>query len=430
MKYIKKILGNGMHIIMVPIKYTKIISMGFFIKAGSRNETDENSGIAHFLEHMMFKGTKNRNAKKLFSELDTMGSLYNAATTTQHTYYYIYGNSDNTKHLLDIILDIYINTVFVTKEINNEKKVIIEEMRMRSDAPLMKLYSKMHQTIFKDTSLARDVIGNIDTVTNFQKKDLIDFRLSLYKPENTIFVMAGNFNPLPIYQILEKILSPLSNSRISTVTYFNEKPIIMKNIKKQSEPYIYVEKNINYQQVYMLLAFPIYDLYSHKKYEIDLLHHLLSSGFSSRLNKALREKNGITYVSAAYPVIYSDSGLFLIQMVVNPLEFMNGLKIILTELKKIKTELISKDEMIKIINVTKNETIYSLSRPIDVLIHFGINFLLDRNFNPDTDKEFNKLKNITRVQIQKVAKEIFIRDKINLFIYGNITETNFDFMDL
>jgi zinc protease len=430
MKYIKKILENGLCIIMVPTKITNIITIGFFIKAGSRNETDENNGIAHFLEHMMFKGTKNRTAEKLFNELDTLGAEYNAATTTQHTYYYVYGNYEDTKHLLDIMLDIYINAQFETNEINKERKVIIEEMRMRNDSPLINLYSVVHQKMFQGTSLSRNVIGHMDTIKNFKKKDLQNFRSALYKPENTIFVITGNFVPQPIFRMIDSALSPLKNTSDAAITYFNEKPIILKNMQNQNKPYIYIKNSSSVQQVYVLFVFPMYDLYNYKNREIDLLTQLLTAGFSSRLNKALRENNGITYMSAAYSIVYTDCGLYIVQMVLNPNELVKGLKIVLKELKKTKEELMTKDEMKKIINVTKNETLYSLTKPTELLTYFGINFLSNREYKPDIDAEFEKIKKITRAQVQKVAKEIFQKEKINLFIYGNTEEFDFNFIKL
>lgn len=430
MKYIKKTLDNGMHVILVPIKRTKIITIGFFIGAGSRNENEDNSGIAHFLEHMMFKGTKNRTAETLFKELDTLGAIYNATTTTHHTYYYIYGNSDDIKHLLDIILDIYINAHFETKEINLERKVIIEEMRMRSDTPLMKLYSIMHKKIFSGTSLARDIIGTTDTVMNFKRSDFIDFRKTCYRPDNTVFVISGNFTPDPILKIVNRALVPLENPKNKEQTYFSEKKIIFKNMDDQKEPYVYVKKNNFMQQVYVILAFPMYSTYKNNYQEIDLITLLLSWGFSSRLNKSLREKNGISYMSTAYPIVYSDAGLFVIQTIVSPSELVMAIKIILGELKSLKTELISKDEMKKIVNVSKNEVIYSLLKPIDILTYFGINFLLDDNFKPNINTQLDELKFVKRHDIKNVASQIFVYDKINLFIYGNVSQQDYKFLDL
>lgn len=430
MKHIKKILKNGMYVIMAPMDNTHLITMGFFIGAGSRNETEESNGIAHFLEHMMFKGTTNRSANKLFNELDTLGATYNAATTTQVTYYYLSGSSSDIKHLLDIILDIYINPKFTIKEINKEKKVIIEEMRMRFDAPFMKLYSKMHKKIFRGTSLERNIIGNLNTITNFRKEELKKFRLLLYKPENTIFVLVGNFNPVPIFRIIKKILGPLKNSNIPVTTYYDESDIILENMKLQNEPYIYVKRDISYKQVYLLLAFPMYDLYNYKHREINLLSQLLTGGFSSRLNKALREKNGITYTILSYPIAYRDSGLFIIQLIVNPNELVKCIEIIFLELRKLKKNKISPNEFKKIVNMSKTDMLFSLTQQIDIFVYLGINFLSNRDFKPDIGKEIVKLKKITNKQILEIAKKIFIWEKINLFIYGNVNVENFDFISL
>jgi predicted Zn-dependent peptidase len=366
----------------------------------------------------------------MFNEFDTMGAVYNAATTAQHTYYYVYGNADDTKKLLDIMLDIYINPVFNVKEINKERKVIIEEMRMRSDSPLMKLYSALHKKMFVGTSLARDIIGTEETVNSLKKKDFITFRKSLYKPDNTVFVIAGNFNPVPIYKMIERALKPVENTGPYPITYYDEKPMIIKNMEDQEEPYVYIKKNTLFQQVYIILAFPLYDLYKDQYREIDLISQLLSAGFSSRLYKALREDKGITYSSSAYPITYADCGMFIIQMVMNPAELVTGLKILMKVLKKTKDELITKEELKKIVNYTKNEAIFSMTKSTDILVYYGLNFLYNKNFKPDVKEDFEDLKKVTRVQIQKTAKEIFVRDKINLYIYGNVEETDFNFLDL
>ncbi len=417
-------------IVLVPLKGTSIVSMGFFVKAGSRNETEDNNGIAHFLEHMMFKGTKSRSAENIFKELDILGAHYNAATTTEHTYYYVNGHMDDTKKLLDIVLDIYINPEFDTKEINKERKVIIEEMRMRADTPMMKLYMAAHSKIFKGTSLERTIIGTEETVMNLKRKDFIDFRTTMYKPNNTVFVIAGNFNPVIIYKMLEKVLQNLKNPQKNMITYSNEKEIILQNMYRQDDPYVYIKRNTLYKQVYILLCFPIYDIFNRKYKEIDLLSYLLTSGSSSRLVNALRENNGITYNSNAYPIAYSDVGIYVIQLVMNPVETIKGIKILMRELRKVKEELITKEEMTKITNHTKNETIFASTRPNDMLIYFGLNCLANRNFKPTIKTDFDDYLNIKREDIKDIANKLFVRNKINMYIYGNIDETNFDFIDL
>ena len=212
MKYIKKILKNGITIVLVPMKNTNIVTAGFFIKAGSIDETSENNGIAHFLEHMMFKGTTSRTSTELFRQLDIIGAEYNAATTMENTYYYVYGNSNDIKKIVDIMLDIYINPTFKTNEINKEKKVIIEEMRMRYDRPMMKLYSLMHSKLFESTPLARDIIGTADNIYSFKRRDFSEFRQEFYQPESTVIVVTGDFNPTLVYKWIEKSVRSLQNN--------------------------------------------------------------------------------------------------------------------------------------------------------------------------------------------------------------------------
>ena len=430
MKYIIKTLQNQMKIIMIPMKKTNTVAMGFFVKAGSRNEFAENNGIAHFLEHMMFKGTSNRSVSELFNELDSINATYNAVTTTQYTYYYVSGFDIHMKKLLDIIIDMYINPIFLTKQINLERKVIMEEMRIRMDSPLMKLYTVLHKILFPNTSLSLSTIGTPQTVDSFKKSDFVEFRSGLYKPSNTVFVISGNFNPILTYKLIFPSLCALTNSKIQPKLYADEGPIILQKMHNQLEPYVYIKKNDFFQQAYVLMAFPMYDLYKTKYAPINILSDLLTLGFSSRLIQSLREKNGITYSSASYPVVYSDCGLFFIQMVLNPTSLVQGLKILLKELKKIKNELMSPEEMKRLIGIAISEKRNALSSPMDVLTYFGLNFISDRTFKPDLNKDIEELKNMKRSDVKDVAGEIFLRDKINLFIYGNVEQENFDFLSL
>ena len=424
MKYIKKTLSNGMCIILAPSKNTKIVTMGFYIKVGSRNEELENNGIAHFLEHMMFKGTTNRNTDQLFQELDSLGAVYNAATTTQYTYYYVYGNSNDIKQLLDIIFDIYINAKFDDSEIKKEKNVIIEEMRNYNDTPFSKLHNNLYKKLYENTSLSKKVMGNKNVVKNLSKKDLNDFRSIYYIPENTIFIVTGNFNSHVVFKIVKNTLSKIKNVSKPIKTYFEEKAIIINKMHKQSEPYINIMRNNNMKQSYVILAYPLYDLYDSKKHKIILLTQLLSAGFSSRLNKALRENEGISYVSEAYPIVYEDNGLFIIQTIINPVNLKKGINIILNELKNVKMHPITNNELKKIINISKNEIIYSFMNPTKIMSYLGTNFIFDREYQADINQDIKKFEKTTQRDIQKIACQIFRDDKINLFIYGNV-EKNF-----
>lgn len=439
MKYKKKILTNGLTIILAPMKNSDIISVGFFVKVGAANENAETNGIAHFLEHLTFKGTKSRPGDKIFRELDMLGVEYNAATSMETTHYYMHGNSSDTKKILDIALDMYINPVFNSASIEKERKVIIEEMRMRYDMPYMQLHMALHQKMFKNTPYARPIIGSEKTIMSFKKKDFVEFRESTYMPQNTIFVVCGNFNTKNIYDMIYKPLSELNSDIVSESDSESDSDIesddkikeqILSNMNLQTDPFIHLKYNASIKQAYVMLAFPLFDLYDKYSKEIDLMGHILTSGSTSRLFDSLRLKKGITYSSIAFPYIYSKGGFFMIKSTMHPNEFITGLKIILRELKKLKNEDVSKEELTKAKNISINESLFSLSRPTDFLTYFGMSFLEDRHAQPNLKQIGTGIKKVKASKIKDIANMIFLKSKLNLYLYGNIKHDDFSFIKL
>lgn len=427
MSYTKEILDNELTVILAPRDNTHIVSIGFFIDSGARNETDKNNGIAHYLEHMMFKGTKNRTAKKLFTELDTLGSYYNAGTSSEFTYYYVSGHSKNVKQLLDIMMDIYVNASFSIKEIEREKKVIIEEMRMHQDSPSFKVQTMMYEKMYGGTSLARNIIGTPDTILGFTKKDLIEFKNETYTPARTVFVMAGNFAVNPIWKLIKPILSSVTSSNKKSVSYSHEKKIIISKMEAQLKPHISIRRSKLHNQIYALIVFPMYDLYKEYEIEITLLTKILSAGFSSRLYYNLREKNGITYVSNAYPLVNKDNGLFVIELILTPTELSKTLNIVMSILKNLKRTPIGSIELEKAINITNTITYNSLIKPLDILTYYGFEFLENRDKDPDPEKIVKRVNKADSKNIKKVANMIFLKDKLNIFLFGSVpTGVTFD----
>ena len=435
MKYIKKVLPNGMTVILAPMKSTDgIVSVGFFVRAGAANDTADTSGMAHFLEHMTFMGTKNRPSDQVVRQLDMLGVEYNAATSMETTHYYMHGNSADVKKILDIALDLYINPVFDPKAINKEKKVIIEEMRMRSDAPYMQLYSALLSKMFKSTPFSRNIVGTEDSVMSFTRKDFVEFRNVMYRPDSTVFVVTGNFIPEMVYKSIAKPLGQLENPILNLEEVDTDsksmRQIIYSNMETQSNPFIHLKKTADTKQVYLLMGFPMFNLYETYGKEIDLMAHTLTSGLSSRLFNALRVKKGITYSSIAYPYVYSEGGIFVIKSTLHPDGLVPGLKIILRELRKLKTNPIESEELHKVKKIAVNNTLFSLTRPTDYLMYYGMSFLDNPNAKPNVKADVESIKHVRAASIQKVAEKIFLKSKINLYLYGNVDRTDFTFMKL
>lgn len=421
MKCIHYELNNDMTVLMIPIKKTSIITVGFFIKAGSNND-EQHSGLAHFLEHMMFGGTYHRSRENIFNMLDSMGTNYNAVTTAQHTYYYISGHPDDIHKILNIVVDIYMNPTFDLSSIENERKVVIEEMRMVNDNPFIKINDKLHQKYFHDTPLHNNIIGTEQDILNINQSDLFNFRNKYYVPSNTVFVISGDFVPKQIFPPIEKILNTIPNNKLNDNNLDDN--IIIDNMKLQQKPYISIEQNLTLCQSYVMLTFPIYDLFKNHEQELNIISSLLSSGFSSRLFTSLRIDNGITYTLSSYPMTYENAGVFIIRLIVHPNELLFSLHKIIDELKKIKYELIPKKEYKKINDMIKKESIFSSNQPIDWFTYFGLNFLYDRKFNPDLSNNEKITRVTSRKKIMEFSNIIFNFDKINLFLYGNIKDDN------
>jgi predicted Zn-dependent peptidase len=314
----------------------------------------------------------------------------------------------------------------------------MEEMRMTYDRPMMKLYSTMHSKMFRSTPLARNIIGTKDNILHFKKKDFIEFRKQYYQPESTVIVVVGNLNPMTVYKWIERSVRLLDNSEsesyidaVSKDSIKSDRDIILQNIKNQNEPYIHVDHNKSVEQVYVILAFPLFDLYGKYDKEIELMSRVLTSGSSSRLFVALREKHGLAYGCSSYPFVYTDASIFIIRTILSPDDLVFGIQVILKELKKIKKNLIDSEELKKVKNIANNEILFSLTKPLDYLIYYGLNFLENREYKPDPDHDINKIKKIKPDIIQKLSKTIFVKPKLNIFLYGNIDKnTKFDFIKL
>ncbi|AEQ60415.1 putative Zinc-dependent peptidase [Acanthamoeba polyphaga mimivirus] len=431
MNYQRKTLKNGLKLVFVQMNNDiPLVAMGFYVGVGSRNEFGVyKNGISHFLEHMMFKRTISKSSDELFAELDSTGATYNAITTTQNTCYFLSGNSNYIDKLLDVMLDIFLHPNFVSDDIERERKVIMEEMKIRADQPQSSMTYQIHEVYFKNTSLSQKVIGSIESINNIDKNDLEKFYSTFYRPNNTIFIMAGNFDIFSVYDKIKSNLEELSNNNFCTTSYLHEAPIIINNMKKQTKPKIYLNDCLSNKQSIVMITFPIYDLYNTYGMEIDVLSKILSGGFSSRLAKILREKTGLTYSQNSYPMVYMGAGIFVIQVSFGANDILRGIKLVIQEIDKLKKngpDGISDTEMVKSINMIKNGILHNFLDPINVITYFGSNNINNRNYQFDLNHQFDNLDNLSKEDVYQITKTILKYKKMNIFICG---KTNNDIGD-
>ena len=398
---------NGLNTLLIPMEHTEIVSVGMFINVGSINENKNNNGVAHFLEHLMFKSTKKRPNKTLLKSLDNLGTNYNAGTTRDHTYYEINGNKKDIDEIIDIMLDLYTNPVYDVDEIELEKGVILEERKMNEDNITRSLFDFIMSQIFKGTPLEKTIIG-------LSKDDINDFR-KLYTLKNSLFIIAGNFSKNKIINIIKK--------HIKEYTFLTDKidePVINYKILS-NKPNIYIIPNNNLSQSYIYLSFYFDNLTFEQESILNFLSTYLSSGSTSKLFEVLRNKLGSSYSNESSYIIFKGTyGMFYIYCNVNNKLILESITEILNIIKNLKTSYIPEEEINKVKKIFETNNLFEINNPNNIMLFHGLNYLYNKKYNIYDSVNF--INKITPKIIKDFSTEFFLKKNMNVFIYGNDIE--------
>ena len=302
----KKILDNGIIVLLQNIPYVSSVSLGFTVKMGSRFEPISALGYSHFVEHMLFKGTHKRSAKDIAREVDKMGANINAATNREYTMYYIHAMSDYLNNSMDILVDMLKNSIFDKQELEREKTVILEEVKMYEDSPSEHVYDIFLKSFIPNQELGRPVIGTVDSIKQCTRKNLIDFYNGFYGHNKLILSVAGNLETDAFLKDWEKL------------NVFQSDIIKPNQTKKVQYHYgsDFLDKDIS--QVNFVLGFPGIKANHKLRYALYILNTLIGGGMSSILFQEVREKKGLCYSIYSNPVSYADTGMFLVSSSTNP----------------------------------------------------------------------------------------------------------------
>ncbi len=326
-------LPNGIHVISEKISYVRSFSLGFWFNVGSRDETPENSGISHFLEHMFFKGTKKRSARKIAEDIESLGGYLNAFTSKEHTCFYGRGLSSHLEKTFEVLADMVQNSVFNAKEIEKESAVVIDELYDIEDSPDELIFDKFESNVFNGNSLGMPIIGTEKNLRSFTRKDLFDYVNANYTMDRFYIVASGNIEHKDLIKYAKKYIT--------------------KNFKASNDelrglilhPYndIHVEKDI--QQVHYILGKPTYGHKEKKRNIISVISHILGEGSSSRLFQKVREENGIAYQINTFVNSFYDISTFGVYLSTNEKSVYKAEDLIFEEINKIKKRRIGKVEL-------------------------------------------------------------------------------------
>lgn len=418
MKYNLKKLKNGINVITTSIKGTKAITILVLFPVGSRYEDKKLAGASHFVEHLMFKGTQKRpTTLDISRQLEAVGAEYNAFTSKDYTGYYVKIASAKQELAYDLLSDMIFNSKLEEEEIEREKGVIIEELRMYEDNPTMAVDQLFEQTIFGDHPLGRDIGGTIDSVRAMTRKQLFNYYKKYYSPANMVVVLSGD---VPKGKALKKCLSFFE--QYSGTSGKN----LVSNFKKYTwsknsgiDKRVGVKKR-KLDQAHVILGFPALAIQDKDKYIAAVLTNILGSGMKSRLFVEVRERRGLAYMVRAGMDSNRDVGTFQIQAGLNPARLKEAIKVIREQLELMKNELVSSKEL----SEAKGNLIGSMSLSSEdssVMANlYAKQFWFSKEIK-EPNKIYIEIKQVTKQEIQRVAKRIFIREKMNIAVIGNIT---------
>ncbi len=406
----KTILKNGLRLITAPISGTEAATVLVLFKVGSRYEIEELQGISHFIEHMMFKGTKKRpNTLAISRDLDSVGAEYNAFTARDHTGYFIKIEHDQLELAFDILSDMLFNSKFEEKELEREKGVICEEIRMYEDNPLMFIEDLFEQTLFGNHPLGRRISGTVEKVKSFTRKTMLEYRDQYYQPNNIVLGLAGKFNERSI-SLVEKYFGA-SGVKV--------KPVFKKfdlRTQKFDKPKIKIQFKET-EQVQLALGFPGYSYFDPEIYTLQLLSIILGGYMSSRLFISIREKRGLCYFIKSFVNIYEDTGNLVIQSGLDKARITSAIGAIFEELDKVMRGGVTGEELERAKECVKGRLVLALEDSSQVADWYAKQELLTQEILTPEEK-VKKIFAVTAGDIKKVAKEVMQKKRLSVALIG------------
>lgn len=396
-------LSNGVKIVSEYIPYLKSFSLGFWFNTGSRDENLRNNGISHFIEHMLFKGTKTRSAKKISEEIESYGGYLNAFTSKENTCYYGRGLSENFKKTFVVLSDMIQNPMFKDSHIKKEAGVVIDELKDIDDNPEELIFDKFEENVFNGSTLGMPIIGTEKNINSFTSTTLHQFHETNYRPDNLLIAVSGSIKHDDIVKLSEKFFS-------LNRTKSNQK---RKSTFKQSAKEIRIEKEI--QQVHSIIGKPTYGFNDPKRQKLKVLSALLGDGSSSRLFQAVREKLGMTYQINTFLNSYLDVSVFGVYYSTNEKQAERVNEIVLREFNKLRNSEVKPKELNRVKEYIKGNTLMSLENTTNRMVRLA-NSIYHYGKIVSIDEILNKIDSVTVEDILKLSKEVLDESTLSKII--------------
>lgn len=405
MQYNIHTLSNGLRIIHEPSS-SKVAYCGFAVDAGTRDEAENEQGMAHFVEHLIFKGTRKRKAWHILNRMENVGGDLNAYTNKEETVIYSAFLTEHFGRALELLADIVFHSTFPQNEIEKETEVIIDEIQSYEDTPSELIFDDFEDMIFRNHPLGRNILGRPDLLKKFRSEDAMAFTSRFYQPSNMVFFVLGDFNFQKIVRQVEKLLVDLP-----LVTVENQRTIPPLYVPEQ----LVVHKETH--QAHVMIGSRGYNAYDDKRTALYLLNNILGGpGMNSRLNVSLRERRGLVYTVESNLTSYTDTGAFCIYFGTDPEDVDTCLKLTYKELKRMRDVkmtssqlMAAKKQLIGQIGVASDNNENNALGMARTFLHY--------NKYESSESVFRRIEALTAEGLLEVANEMFAEEYLSTLIY-------------
>jgi predicted Zn-dependent peptidase len=404
----REVLPNGLTILSEEMKHIRSVSIGIWIKTGSREEDPQWNGISHFIEHMVFKGTEHRSAEDIARQIDSIGGNMDAFTAKECICFNVKVLDEHLPIAMDVLSDLVLAPVFAEEDIERERGVILEEIKMDEDNPDYLVHEIFTQNFWKDHALGRPILGTKETVKRFQVAPVKDFYRQRFVPGNLIVSAAGNLKHADFVQLVAKHfqhMKPRKNGFHSPVP--------------KTIPRIVLRNKKSLEQVQICVGVPSHPIAHQERHASYVLNTLLGGGMSSRLFQNIRERQGLAYAIYSDLSPFRDTGCLSVNAGTSRESAVKVVRSVVSELHKVKVEPVPPDELRRAKDQLKGSLMLSLESSTARMSNLARQEMyFDRFFS--MDEMIQKIEAVTAEQLQQLAQEFFRQESVAVTVLGNL----------
>ena len=412
----KVVLDNGVRVVLERMSSLKSVAIGIWINVGTRDESKGQEGLSHFLEHMMFKGTRRRSASKISQEIDNLGGEMNAFTTHESTVFYVKVLDQQIDQAVDLLADLFHHSRFAPPEIEREKQVVLEEIRTVRDDPEDFVQELHAHHVMRSHPLGRSILGNSSTMEGIGRRDILDYVDEHYHPEKLVVSVAGNFNEKTLLPLLNRSFGKWRPSRSKHCSLDSRKP-----------PKLYIGTFVHpkrLEQVHVCLGLPGIPVNDPTRYAAHTLNALFGGGVSSRLFQEVREKRGLAYTIYSQLSSYSDAGTLTIYAATGSKEASELVDVVRREVRKLRNRGPAVQELIRTKNQLKGTLMLGLEGTYGRMNKLAKDEICQGRY-VSLKEMLSEIDKISKDQIQTVAQKLLNLDEMTVTALGPVPKTAF-----